>query len=277
MISNNGILVTGASGFIGSYLLQAAENDSIPFIGLSRSKESNNLFKVKTYFELDDYIKDDQICIHLAGNNNIESIDADEIKLLEHLSDIYRSKLIYISSSYVYGCNYKIPIYETDNISITNNYSSRKIDCENIVMRNSGIVIRLSNVYGSRMSNNIFNHIYSELVKKNNSVHIKNGYNIRDFINVSDVCSALLLIAKNMKSGIYNLSTGKGTSIFNLCELFANHLNIKKKSYEIISSSIDDTMMVLNSDKLKKEFSWKPVIDLNSGIEAWINNYENNI
>ena len=276
-MSNNSILVTGASGFIGSHLIQSAKDDSIPFIGLSRSKENNNLNKVKNYLELDKYIKDDQVCVHLAGNNDIESIDTNEIKLLEYLADVYQSKLIYISSSYVYGSSYKLPILETDAISITNNYSSRKRDCENIVIRNSGVVLRLSNVYGPRMSNSIFNFIYNELIQKNNLIYIKNGFNIRDFINISDICSALLLLINNMKSGIYNLGTGKGTSIFDLCEMFASHLKIEKKSYEIISDSQDDTMIVLNSDKFKSDFLWEPIIKLNSGISAWINYSGNKI
>ena len=276
-MGNNSILVTGASGFIGSHLIQSAKDDSIPFIGLSRSKENNNLSKVKNYLELDKYLKDDQICVHLAGSNDIESIDTNEIKLLEYLADVYKSKLIYISSSYVYGSSYKLPILETDAISITNNYSSRKRDCENIVIRNSGVVLRLSNVYGPRMSNSIFNFIYNELIKKNNLIYIKNGFNIRDFINISDICSALLLLINNMKSGIYNLGTGKGISIFDLCEMFASHLKIEKKSYEIISDSQDDTMIVLNSDKFKSDFLWEPIIKLNSGISAWIDYSGNKI
>ena len=41
--------VTGASGFIGSHLMQAAKHNSIPFIGLSRSKDNNNLSIVKNH------------------------------------------------------------------------------------------------------------------------------------------------------------------------------------------------------------------------------------
>ena len=64
-----------------------------------------------------------------------------------------------------------------------------------------------------------------------------------------------------------------GTSIFQLCELFSKNLKIKKNSYKIISDSLDDTMLVLNPTSFSNDFSWKPSIDLDSGIKTWINEY----
>ena len=118
-----------------------------------------------------------------------------------------------------------------------------------------------------------FNHIYNELNKMNGSVYVNNGFNVRDFIHIQDVCSAILLLITNMKSKVYNISTGIGTSIFQLCELFSENLKIKKNSYKIISDSLDDTMLVLNPTSFSNDFSWKPSIDLDSGIKTWINEY----
>ena len=164
MISNYGLLITGASGFIGSNLLKIAEAEQLDVIGLSRSTQDTKMQKIKSYLDIDSYVQSNQICVHLAGDNNTNSMDDNEINTLKYLANHYGSRLIYISSSYVYGYRHTNPINEKDDTDIINDYSNRKIDCEKIVLNNSGLILRLSNVYGPGMVNNICNHIIHILI-----------------------------------------------------------------------------------------------------------------
>ena len=130
--------------------------------------------------------------------------------------------------------------------------------------------MRLSNVYGFGMTNNIFNHIYNEFMNNNSLIKINNAHNIRDFIHVSDICAAILVSVKKIKHGVFNVSTGIGTSISDLCDIFAKNLKFDSKDYKIKSASQDDTILVLDCNKFCNNYKWKPIVDLNTGVKDWI-------
>jgi len=271
---NNSLIITGASGFIGTQLISFIKSLNIPFLGFSRKKNYNNLQWTKDYMDIGSKANKNQICIHLAGNNIISTMDDSEIELTKYLADLFGPNLVYISSSYVYGKNHKSPITELDSLDEVNRYSRSKVHCEEIVINKSGGVLRLSNVYGSGMTNNIFNHIYREFMCQNNIVEINNALNIRDFIHISDICSAIIAYITDIKSGIYNISTGEATSIKELCNIFAAKLKINKRAYNVKSVSQDDTMLVLDSNKFRNSYNWEPKINIDAGIEYWIRDYK---
>ena len=273
-MKNNSLIITGASGFIGSQLMSFIKTLGVPCLGFSRQKNHNNLQWTEKYLDIGSKIDKNQVCIHLAGNNNVNSTDDSEIKITEYLSDFFGTNLLYISSSYIYGDNHKSLITESDDIGAINKYSRRKICCEDAVLKNSGGILRLSNVYGTGMANNIFNHIYKEFMCQNNMVKINNALNIRDFIHVSDVCSAIIAYINDIKPDIYNISTGKATSIKDLCDIFARNLNVSKTEYRIESVTEDNTMLVLDSNKFRKRYNWKHKIDINFGIASWVEDYK---
>ena len=159
-------------------------------------------------------------------------------------------------------------------IDIINEYSRRKTCCEETVLKNSGGVLRLSNVYGVGMANNIFNHIYREFMYQNNMVKINNAFNIRDFIHVSDICSAIIAYIEDIRPGVYNISTGKATSIKDLCDIFARNLKVSKTEYQVESVTEDNTMLVLDSNKFRNRYNWRPKIDIDVGIASWVEDHK---
>ena len=273
----NSLIITGASGFIGSQLMSFIKPLNISTLGFSRQKNHNNLHWTKDYMDLDSKADKNKICIHLAGNNIISSMDGSEIVLTKYLADLFGSNLVYISSSYIYGKNHKSLITESDSLDMVDNYSRSKANCEEIVINNSGSVLRLSNVYGSGMTNNIFNHIYREFMGQNNIVEIKNALNSRDFIHVSDICSAIITYIADIKPGIYNIGTGEATSIKDLCDIFAAKLKINKTAYHVKSVSHDDTMLVLDSNKFRNSYNWEPKINIDIGVESWVRDYKRDL
>lgn len=111
-------------------------------------------------------------------------------------------------------------------------------------------------------------------MSQNNIVEINNALNIRDFIHISDICSAIIAYITDIKSGIYNISTGEATSIKELCNIFAAKLKINKRAYNVKSVSQDDTMLVLDSNKFRNSYNWEPKINIDAGIEYWIRDYK---
>tara|TARA_Y100000992_G_C21272783_1_gene497884 strand:- start:997 stop:1818 length:822 start_codon:yes stop_codon:yes gene_type:complete len=270
---NNKVLITGATGFIGTNLLNFLKSSFIPYHGLSRSLKSSDISKVSKYTNIEKHITRDQVCVHLAGNNNVNLVDHNEIEIAEYLSNVYGSNLIYLSSSYVYGDEYKKIITETDDINTFSEYAFQKNKCEKIILAKKGVVLRLSNVYGLNMKNNIFHHILNEINMNKSIIRLNKKNDIRDFIHVYDVCSALVLLIKNIHHGLYNISTGISTDISTLCRIFLNNLKFDENKFSIKSESLNKSMIVLDSTKFSKKYLWKPSILLADGVGEWLASY----
>ena len=93
-------------------------------------------------------------------------------------------------------------------------------------------------------------------MSQNKIVKINNALNTRDFIHVSDICSAITTFVADIKPGIYNIGTGETISIKDLCNIFAAKLKVNKTAYHVKSVSKDDTMLVLDSNKFRNLQFW---------------------
>ena len=112
---------------------------------------------------------------------------------------------------------------------------------------------------------------------QNNIVEIKNALNSRDFIHVSDICSAIITYIADIKPGIYNIGTGEATSIKDLCDIFAAKLKINKTAYHVKSVSQDDTMLILDSNKFRNSYNWEPKINIDVGVASWVRDYKRDL
>ena len=116
---------------------------------------------------------------------------------------------------------------------------------------------------------NIFRDIITQL-PCDNSVKIRNGSPIREFLYIQDLCELIFLILKKPIYGVYNVGSCNSISIrsltFKIIKNYKNKiLNIKETNKTNVSSSI-----ILNSDKIMKKLNWKPKVNLNSGIKELI-------
>ena len=65
---------------------------------------------------------------------------------MEAISSFFQKKIIYVSSALVYGNNFNDLLSENCAPNPISSYAKNKFQNENIVLNNSGIVLRLSNV-----------------------------------------------------------------------------------------------------------------------------------
>ena len=208
------------------------------------------------------------------------------LNLLE-LMDIYEcNQLIFSSSATVYGSDSKSPLKETDKIGsfITNPYGQTKYFQEQILNDYSKInphksitILRYFNPAGAHPSgligenptgipNNLFPYIlrvatkqYEKLTIFGNTYCTNDGTCIRDFIHVMDLADGHCASLKNKKNGltIFNLGTGKGTSVLELVTTFEKVNNIKIPY--IISDKREGDLDIVYSDvsKVYNEIGWK--------------------
>ncbi len=181
-------------------------------------------------------------------NTNIIST----LNLLEMVEKYNITKFIFSSSATVYGTPMEIPLYETTQtgLNITNPYGRTKYMLEEIIKdfsltsyKTSFIILRYFNPVGAHSSgligedpndipNNLMPYILKVAIKEFDELKIfgddydtYDGTCIRDFIHVVDLAMAHILsldLIINNKLEIFNIGTGRGTSVLDLVNIFAS-------------------------------------------------------
>tara|TARA_B100000787_G_scaffold170307_1_gene166087 strand:- start:12567 stop:13487 length:921 start_codon:yes stop_codon:yes gene_type:complete len=252
------ILITGASGFIGSALIKRIQldkdlqkyklfavdkhngefEDSVEFIKMR--VESNNFI---------DLVKDiaPAKCFHLAAQTSgylseknpsidIETNVSGVSNLCLALKDLPITEINFTSSMAIYGNMYnEYSGPETSPISV---YGITKLSGEFLFKRlkNYGHklrIFRLFNVYGLGQDLNNLDQgmlsIYIAQALKNAEIIVKGKKNrTRDFIHVDDVTSNLLKGFDELDEGTYDIGTGKEISVENLISLIIKYMELLK-------------------------------------------------
>lgn len=133
---------------------------------------------------------------------------------------------------------------------------------------NSGLNVvsmRLANICGPRLAIGPIPTFYTRL-KAGKSCFCSDT--IRDFIDMEDFLDILsLAITKEIQTGIYNISTGKGTSIKEVFDEVASYLGITAPVVPILPVGADDVKeVVLDPTHTEKKFNWKAKYDFKQTI-----------
>lgn len=254
-------IVTGGLGFIGSHLvdLLIRKGHSVHVIdnlstGSMDNKNTNAEYKIESILKLDflipyfKHINPDWV-FHLAALPRIQpSFDHPEdhddanvrgsLNILTAVKNISIKALVYSSSSAVYGTPEEVPTTESAMINPLSPYALQKYTAERylhiLALRNNIPVVSLRyfNPYGPRSfnPNNPFNAytsvigIFGNQVRNGTALTVTgNGSQERDFIHVSDVAEANILVAEKIEEtnqNVFNVGSGKTISILKLAKLF---------------------------------------------------------
>lgn len=178
--------------------------------------------------------------------------------LLDLLDPIKVNKIIYTSSSSIYGSlNNNINQIDDNNRKI---YAGFKISVELLIKNycnKKGIslhICRVFNLYGKDNEFSIIEKIKNANKNKNKIEIFNQGSSLRDFIHINDVVKIYIKILKELSdSGVYDIGTGKGISvseILNKLKFNKKYLIYKRKKINEIFDSIADNRSLLK--KIKK-------------------------
>ena len=230
--------------------------------------------------------------------NNIDSA----LTILELMDKYNVHNVIFSSSATVYGKDAKSPIKETNNAlslnQITNPYGETKAMIEKILMDKSNadpsfkaVILRYFNPVGAHDSgligedpngipNNLMPYIAKVATGKLPYLNIygddyktKDGTGVRDYIHVVDLANghvAALKCFKNKKQNlfVYNLGTGKGTSVLDLVNAYKNANNLDVK-YKIVGRRAGDVdKLYCNPKKANDELKWSADLNIRSMCES---------
>ena len=145
-----------------------------------------------------------------------------------------------------------------------------------------GCSIRFANVYSKneKLPKHIIPHIINSFKTTGEVTLLENSKkNRRTFLNNYDSCSAVLALAKTdsaLDGTIYNVATDEEISIIDLTKLIAKKMGIDEPviKFEGYRES-DPERRLLSTEKIRTRTDWKPIIDLDKGLDECVENYTN--
>ena len=292
-------IVTGGAGFIGSNIVKklVARGDNVVVIdNLNTGKEENlSSVKDKIIFLKDDILNVDLLEQHtneidgifhqaaLASvqdsfskpeeYNNVNVNGTENILKLAKKNDF---KVVYASSSSVYGNPEKIPISESDSKNPINPYAETKLKKEELAVKYSQIGVkviglRYFNVFGKGQSKEyagvlklFLERIRDQLPPKING----DGTQFRDFVYVEDVADAnIMSMDSEVNHEFFNVGTNTSITILELAKTIIESagLNIEPIFGPALKGDVQKT--IANIDLIEEKIGWKPTVFL----EEWIN------
>jgi nucleoside-diphosphate-sugar epimerase len=148
-------------------------------------------------------------------------------KALEYFNETPIAKIIYTSSSSVYGNN--IFCDEQDEVTPLNLHAALKVSNEKLIeqyAKNRQIdysIARIFNMFGGNDTFSIISKILTAYTEEKPLVIINNGNAIRDFIHIDTVVEVYNKLLTTSGIPLINIGSAKGTSIRNILDFLKNH------------------------------------------------------
>ncbi|SDG96037.1 dTDP-4-dehydrorhamnose reductase [Psychroflexus sediminis] len=215
------VLVTGANGQLGKCL----QKHSKPLTEIKFLFETSQTLDITSEETVKAYFKEHQpdFCINCAAYTNVEAAEDEEnlafqvnseaVKSLSRLCDSYHTKLVHISTDYVFDGLKHSPYLEKDSVKPINIYGASKLQGEQMVSEHmhAYFILRTSWLY-SEFGHNFFNTI---LKKADDRVELRiTTEQIGTPTNANDLAEMILnlITADSNAFGLYHFSnTGEAT------------------------------------------------------------------
>jgi len=298
-------LIIGGAGFIGSHLAKALveKNFSVTIFDDLNTGKISNIEEIK---EKINFIKGDirdletlrKICkdkdgiFHLAARASVqESFEKPEeyydvnVKGTENVFKVAHEngiKVVYSSSSSIYGNPENLPIKESDPKNPINPYAETKLEKEKLAIKFASqglkvIGLRYLNVFGEGQSKEyagvitlFLDRIKEKLPPKING----DGLQSRDFVYVEDVVSANILAMENdVDHTFFNVGTGTTISILDIAKLIIKFSGLKLEPIFCPPLKGDVQITISDISHIKKELNWKPTVFLEQWLEKKISTF----
>ena len=301
------ILITGAAGFVGSNLTRYFVSRGIKVnIMIKRSSNTwrlNDIIKKTNvhYTDISDInnvkkiikkIKPKTI-FHLATHGGY-SDQTDLVKIKKSILDAtynlineckkYKFNIfINTGSSSEYG--FKNKAMKESDILVPNSYysvfkSSSSLYCqyESLKSNIQIVTIRPFHVYGPyERSNRLIPSLIRNMLN-DKKVKLVSPKVSRDMIYISDVVNFYIMLAnkKNLKGEIFNLGSGKKTTIKEIYNFLKKITNYKVKNYwgSMKNRYWDQSIWYSNNSYVKTKLNWKPKVGLEKGLLNTVNWYK---
>lgn len=303
-------LVTGGAGFIGSHLVERLIKEQVKVRVLDNfetgTRENLRPFggsvelvqgSILDYELLSKALQGVEIVFHQAALRSVplsieNPLAYNKVNIQGTLNVLVASreagvkKVIFASSSSVYGDSPKLPKVEDQTPAPISPYAVSKLAGEHYcsvftkLYHLEAIALRYFNVFGPRQDPEseyaavIPRFIKSALTDDSFEVH-GDGLQSRDFTYVDDVVEANLLVAKSKnnngsKGGIFNVARGESHSLLDLINILEKILK-KRLRYVHTPARLGDVRQTsADISRLKTAFGYEPNVSFDAGLEKTV-------
>ena len=292
-------VVTGGAGFVGSHLVQLLikNNHEVIVIDNLHTGKKENLesvidkiefqkIDIRNYESMENILKNIDGVFHQAALTVVQDsfsnpkeyydVNVQGTENIFKLSIENKFKVVYASSSSVYGHKQKMPIKENMETKPINPYGQTKLECEYLFEKYSKlggsiIGLRYFNIFGKGQTveyAGVITKFIERLKEGKAPIIFGKGSQIRDFISVDDIAKANLMAMNCNKSNLLvNIGSGKAISILELANMMIKISGIELNPTFTKSLQGDIEKSHADISLAKKSFGWKPEITL----QEWLN------
>ena len=303
------ILVTGGAGFIGSHIVEylVQRGDSVTVVdNLNTGKIENlkSVFKKINFAQID--IRDFKVLKNLMENIDgifhqaaMASVQ-DSFRIPEKFHDVnvngtenifkiakeFGIKVVYASSSSVYGDTSILPTTESDEKRPINPYAKTKLEKDKLAEQYAKnglkvIGLRYFNVFGPRQSKEYAGVIklFLERIQQGLPPLVNgDGLQIRDFVYVDDAVNAnILSMESDIDFEFFNIGTGTTISILDLANIIIKFSGLKIKPIHRPALSGDVRATQADITKVKTMLKWRPTTSIQDWLKSAVLDVKNNL
>jgi len=306
------IIVTGAAGFIGSHLCEKLLSQNHLVLGIDnfdpfydkRIKEKNleNAFKGNSFklFEVDileksklsQIFRENQIdlVIHIAAKAGVRPSIKDPIgyyntnvigtlNILEVMKKNGVKKMIFASSSSVYGNNNKTPFSETDTVdNPISPYAASKKAGELLCHTYHHLydfdiyALRFFTVYGPRQRPDLAIHKFSRLIRERKPIPFYgDGSSGRDYTFIDDIIDGIIAALERLKGfEVFNIGESKIILLSQMISVLESALGKKAILERLPLQPGDVQLTYADISKARKMLNYQPKINFEDGIDEFV-------
>ncbi len=300
------VLVTGAAGFIGFHTATKLLRENLDVIALDNlSRGSRRKLELLEKMGAETLVGDirdrNLICrvlrdcdavVHLAALISVEEsfevpdeyVDVNTrgtAVISRCCADNNVDRIVYASTAAVYGEPKELPVKEDHPLDPLSPYGVSKLAGEQILLLiaeksdTSCIVLRLFNVYGPGQDpgspySGVITRFVVRALKGEPLIVYGDGFQTRDFVYVEDVVEAIMLSLRKKITGVFNIGSGKPTSILELAEQIGLVLGRQPRIIHAPPRPGDIRYSYACLDKAREKLGFQPKIQLREGLEKLI-------
>lgn len=312
------ILLTGAAGFIGSHVAEALLDQGYAVLGIDnfdpfydRSIKEQNLEAVLRHpaFQFVEGNLDDaslyegleafDLVVHIAAKAGVgpsvrqpveyaSSNIMATLRLVECMRERGIRKMVFASSSSVYGNNRKLPFHEEDAvIGPISPYAFSKRSCELMMHTYHSLHqldvlnLRFFTVYGPRQRPDLAIHKFARMIDRGEAITMYgDGTTARDYTYVEDTVQGVLAALRYVETHenvyeIINLGNGAPVRLMDMIQSIADAMGKEAKIERLPMQPGDVDMTFASIDKARKLLGYNPTTPFSVGVRRFVEWYQN--
>ena len=226
-------LITGGLGFLGQHLTRRLKGDGhdVSVLGVK-----DNSGDVRDYESVKSAIRGVDTVFHLAAVVGVEQASANPIDVMDTeligIRNLVRAsvekgvkRIVYASSSEIYGNRALLPMSESDSPSPLSSYGVSKLAVEHYLKafgdKIESVSLRIFNAYGPGQDERFVVARFINQALKNEQITVyDDGRQTRDFTYIDDVVEAFVLASGTKYLGeVFNVATGIQTRVISLAKI----------------------------------------------------------